>query len=120
MAGSVQFIEHKGRKILLIDFARCELEEIVDIIQKGKKLISAEPAGSLLTLTNVTETRNNSAVVRVMKEFTTFNKPFVKAGAVVGLDGLKKVVFEAIMKFSGRNLSVHEDIEQAKDWLTHQ
>ncbi len=120
MAGSVRFIEHKAKKILMIDFAGCELDEIVSIVQEGKRLIAAEPPKSVLTLTNVTETRNNSAVARVMKDFTAHNKPYVKAGAVVGLDGLKKVVFEAVMKFSGRNLAVYEHVEEAKDWLVEQ
>jgi len=120
MPGQVGFIEHKNKRILYIDFSNCELEDIVSIIGQSKQFISKESQGTVLTLTNVTDARNNAAVVRVLKEFTTFNRPFVKAGAVVGIDGLKKAVFEAIVKFSGRKLAVHEDVEKAKDWLVEQ
>lgn len=120
MAGSVKFIEHKGTRILLIVFARCEMEEIVAVVREGKKLIAAEPANSVLTLTDVTDARTNSAITRVLKEFTVHNKPYVKAGAVVGLDGLKKLIFDAVVAFSGRNLAAHDDIGKAKDWLAGQ
>lgn len=120
MAGNARFIEHKNKRILLIDFSRCELEEIVSIIREAKKLISMEPPASVLTLTNVTGTHNNAAVVRVMKDFTTFNRPYVKAAAVVGIEGLTKIVFDAILKFSGRTLVAHEDVDKAKDWLVEQ
>ena len=120
MAGNVKFIEHAGKRILMIDFSRCELDEIVTIVHEGKKLIATEAKNSVLTLTDVTNTRNNAAVVRVLKEYTTYNRPFVKAGAVVGLDGLKKVVFEAIMKFSRREFFVAQSIERAKEWLVKQ
>jgi hypothetical protein len=120
MAGSIGCVEYKGKRILSIDFTGCEMEEIVAVVQEGKKLIAAEPPNSVLTLTIVTGARTNSAVTRVMKEFTLHNKPYVKAGAVVGLDGLKSVIFDAVMKFSGRNLTAHEDIEKAKEWLIGQ
>jgi hypothetical protein len=38
----------------------------------------------------------------------------------VGLDGIRRVVFEAVTKFSGRNLVVFEDMDKAKDWLVTQ
>ena len=120
MAGSVKFIEHKGKRILLIDFSRCEMEEIVTVVREGKKLIAAEPHNSVLTLTLVTDARTNSAVTRVMMEFTAHNKPYVKAGTVVGLDGLKLLMFKAVTAFSGRNLAAHEDLEQAREWLVGQ
>ena len=55
-----------------------------------------------------------------MKEFVHANKPHVRAAAVVGIDGLKKIVYEAVMRFSGRNVPVFPDLETAKDWLVAQ
>ena len=55
-----------------------------------------------------------------MKDLTTHNKPYVKASAVVGVDGLKKVVFNAVQTVSGRHLSSFETADQAKAWLVSQ
>ena len=52
-----------------------------------------------------------------MKQFSAHNKPYVKAAAVVGITGLKKIIFGAVMAFSRRNLESFEDMEQAKRWL---
>lgn len=120
MADRLGFIEHKGKRILRIDLTGCELEETVVVVREGKKLIAAEPIGSLLTLTIVTGARANSASERVMKEFTAHNKPYVRAGAVVGLDRIRQAVFLAVIKFSGRNLGVFRNAEEAKEWLVAQ
>jgi hypothetical protein len=116
----VAFIDHQGTKILSLDFTGCELEQIVVVVQEAKRVIAAEPKNSLLTLTNVADAHTNAAVTLVMKEFTAHNKPFVKAAAVIGLDGFRRFVFEAVIKFSGRNLVVFDDLEKAKDWLAEQ
>jgi hypothetical protein len=52
-----------------------------------------------------------------MKEFTKHNKPYVKASAVVGISGIKKIIFHAVMLFSGRKIHACDTLEQAKDWL---
>jgi hypothetical protein len=41
----------------------------------------------------------------------------VKAAAVVGITGLKKIIFGAVMAFSKRNLASFDNVEQAKRWL---
>jgi hypothetical protein len=68
----------------------------------------------------VTDTRYNRDVIHALKEFANGNKPFVRAGAVIGIDGLKKIVYDAVMKFTGRNLPAFDDVEEAKDWLVEQ
>jgi len=116
----VEFIQHKGKEILRIDISRCELEEIIAVVASTKKLLSVKPQQSVLTLTNVTDAKYNPALNRVLKEFVLYNKPFVKAGAVVGVEGIRKVVFEAAIQFSGRAFHLSATEEEAKDWLVQQ
>jgi len=54
-------------------------------------------------------------VIEKLKESAGGNKPYVRASAVVGLDGLQKVVYNAVTLFSKRTLPVFDDIEKAKD-----
>jgi hypothetical protein len=116
----IRFITHQGKQILLLDFSGCEADEVLETIEEGKKVIRVHPQHSLLTLTNVEGTHYNMAITNAMQEFAHGNKPFVKAGAVIGISGLKKIVYDAVMKFSGRNLPAFDDIEKAKDWLSEQ
>ena len=116
----VKFITHKWRQILLVDFSHCSVDEALQIIHEAKEIIRSQPESSMLVLTDVTNGRYNLEVIERLKEFTAGNKPYVRASAVVGLDGLKKVVYNAVIMFSRRKISVFDDIEQAKDWLIHQ
>ena len=113
----VKYIFYKGRQILFLDFSGCSVEDFPIIIKEAEKLIRKEPENSVLTLTDVTGAKYNIGVTEKLKEFTKGNKPFVKAGAVVGLDALKKIIYNSVMHFSGRNLLAFNDIEKAKDWL---
>jgi hypothetical protein len=116
----VKHIVHNERQILFLDFSYCNVKDFPIIIEEAEKLIREEPQNSVLTLTDVTGARYNLEVIEALKEFVKCNKPFVKAGAVIGLDGLKRIIHNSIMYFSGRNLTAFDDIEKAKDWLAEQ
>ncbi len=116
----VQFIRHNGRDILFLDFSECKAGEVILVIDKATPVIAGQPEKSLLTLSDVSNARFDDSVTQRMKEFTAHNKPFVKAAAVVGITGLKKILFEAVMMFSKRKIHAFETVEQAKDWLAAQ
>ena len=116
----IRVIDYKGKEIVYLDFSDCNVNEVFEILEMAKKIIRIQPLNSVLTLTNVSGTKYNREVIQAMKEFANDNKPFVKAGAVVGIDGLKKIVYDAITRFSERNLPAFDDSEKAKDWLIRQ
>lgn len=113
----VQFIQHKGKKIMHINFADCKSDEVLTIIDQAKAAIRTQAKQSVLTLTDVTNTAFNSKVSDALKEFVVHNKPYVVASAVVGVTGLKQIIFNAVMKFSGRKLTAIDSLAEAKDWL---
>ena len=116
----IRFIQHKGAEILYIDFSGCQAAEIFPLVSQAKAIIALRPPQSLLTLTNVTNTQQNEAANQQMKSYTAHNKPYVKAAAVVGVEGLKKIVLDTIVLMSKRQIHPFETIEQAKDWLAEQ
>jgi len=117
MEEKIRFIQYEGKKILHLDFSRCKADEILNTITKAKKVIATHPERSLLTLTDVTDARFSDAVAQEMKAFTAHNRPYVRAAAVVGVTGLKRIIFEAVIAFSGRKISTFDSIEKAKQWL---
>ncbi len=113
----VKFINHGGRDILFLNFVDCSANDVLQIIDEAKHVIGTQPEGSLLTLTDVTNARFNEVVTERMKDFTTHNKPYVKAAAIIGISGIKKIIFEAVMMFSRRKIHIFNDINEAKVWL---
>jgi len=117
MTERVKFISHDSKEILFLDFSGCRPDEAFPVIDHAKKAIRTRPQGSVLTLTDVTDMRFDDKLTASMKEFTTHNKPYVKAAAVIGVHGLKKIIFEAVMLFSKRKLHAFDSMDQAKTWL---
>ncbi len=113
----VKFITHQETEILFLDFSNSEADEVLSTIEDAKRVISSRPEQSLLTLTDVTNARFNEAVGEGMKQLTAHNKPYVKAAAVVGITGLKRIIFGAVMTFSQRKIESFDDVEEAKKWL---
>ena len=48
------------------------------------------------------------------------NKPYVKAGTVVGIEGLQEDLYHLITHQSWRKLLPFHDIEAARDWQVEQ
>ena len=113
----VRFIRHNGSEILFLDFSKCSVQEARTVIDDATRVIKARPHQSILTLTDVTDIRFDADLSQRMKEFTVHNKPYVRAAAVIGVLGIKKILFEAVMLFSKRKLHAFNSAEEAKAWL---
>ncbi|MFC1770023.1 hypothetical protein ACFLZI_03100 [Nitrospirota bacterium] len=116
----VTFIKHKGVEILHLNFTSIPPEETFATVDEAKKVISQHPPKSLLTLTDVTDAQVTSDVSNSLRDFVNHNKPYVKAGAVLGVSGVKKVILNSIMRLTGRKLTAFSTMEEAVDWLSEQ
>jgi hypothetical protein len=112
--------KHKGNEIVVFDFAGKTIDQIVLIISEAKKQISAKPKESILALTDLSGMRFNSQITNAFKEFTAHNKPYIKASAIVGIEGLQKLAYNAVMSFSKRKIPIFQSHEQSMDWLVTQ
>ena len=116
----VQFIQHKGKQILHLNFTYAKPEEVVEASKAAMSVIAKQPAKSMRTLTDVTNMNFNTESTQALKELASHNAPYVMAGAVVGITGLKQIIYNAVIKFSGRNLVVFDTADLAKEWLVNQ
>lgn len=117
MQERVKFITHDGKEILAIDLSHASLAEVLAVVEYGRGIIAARPRNSLRTLTNVKGIRYRREMSEVLRDFALHNKPYVRAGAVVGLDGLKTIMFNFINRVTGRALRAIEDERAALEWL---
>ena len=120
MAG-ISFITHNGVKILYEDYSQSKPVEILALIEKSKAIISGQPQNSILALVNVKGSNFNLKVTTALKDFVKANTPYIKCSAVYGVEGLKEVIFNGILSFTGRkNLVLFKTLEEAKDFLANQ
>lgn len=117
MKERVNFIRHQGVEVLLIDWTDASAEEILAAIEQAKTVIASRPAKSVRTLTLVGGARIERRVTESLKEYVAHNKPYVLAGAVVGLNDLKTVIFNFINRVTGRSLRAVDSVEDGKSWL---
>lgn len=120
----VDVVEHKGKNIVILDFSKLDMldqkDELFSAIEEAKAYISRQLPNSLLTLTIAKELRFNKDLIETLKEFTAHNKPYVKAGAIIGIQGLQKIAYDMVMTFTRRNIPIFPTVEEAKDWLVQQ
>ena len=112
----------EGRNFMYIDFSNVmSNKEFVEHTAVVKPQIAKYPECSLYTITNIENVRLDSKSKRIVAEYMAHNKPYVKHGAVIGLDGIKKMFAQTIMKMSGRdNMHFVFTKEQAIDLLLKQ
>jgi hypothetical protein len=116
----INFVNHKGKRILLIDFTGRMPEDHAPIISNIRTHVSKEPKGSALTLIDATGMRLDVKMVQSLRVLADNNKPFVRASAVVGIGGPLGVLLDSVEKFSGRVFKRLDSREQALDWLSIQ
>jgi hypothetical protein len=120
MSERVRFITHRETPILAIDFSRLEPADVPAVIEQARSLIHKSPPQSLLTLTDVTELHFDHGVTEAMHRYADSNRPFVRAAALVGVTGLKQVIFNTVKRLTGRRLQAFDDVAAAKEWLLDQ
>jgi hypothetical protein len=119
--GRVRRLRKADHSIILIDVSSMLFgDEFKETLRMAGSMIRSEPEGSVLTLFDATDAHYSSDSLSLLKEFAAANKPYVKASAVVGMTGLKKIALQAVATFSGRVFKVHSTREKAIKWLSEQ
>jgi hypothetical protein len=119
-----EFIEHNGEKIFYLNFANMEKDAIPAYMEEAKQMLSSNSPASVLFLANVYKMGINKEIVKSFIGFFKFTKSYSKRTAVIGLDTMKKMAYEAVTVLSGRGnenirvFDVPNAEAKAKDWLT--
>ena len=92
-----------GKNFIYINFSGLATnDEFLAVIDAVKNAISKYPEKSLYTITNIENIRFDSNSKAIVAKYLEENKPYVKYGVVIGLDGIKKMLIQTVMKLSGR------------------
>jgi len=113
-----QQITYKGKVIHHIDFSNLsQISEIKGVVSESAGYIRSQPKGSVLTLTIITGMHFSNEIKEIFNDFIKGNKPYVRGGAVVGLSGLQQIVYNGLMRITGREIKSFSRDTDAKEWL---
>ncbi len=114
-------LEHQGKRIVFVDFSHTDFRGITQAIAEAEPLIAGQPPASVLCLVETFGTGFSFEISQAIKEFTLRNKPFMKMTAIVGLEGLQKIVLNSVIVFTKRkNLVTKGSRTDALDFLVAQ
>jgi predicted HAD superfamily phosphohydrolase YqeG len=120
--GHIEEFSADGKNIVYIDFSNTVLEnDFKVLIEQVKQVMPKYAEKSVCTITNMENVRFDSNIKDILVNYVEFNKPYVKYGAAIGMDGIKKKMVEGILKLGGRpNFHFCFTKEEALKWLRQQ
>ncbi len=116
----VRFINHKGKQILIADFTRCRPDEVETVTEEVRRVVTAQPEGSVLIMADFADAQFSRDAVTRLKEVTTYDRPYVKRAAWVHTGTLPKVLYDAIQTFSQRKFPTFATRDEALEFLTQE
>jgi len=111
-----------GRNFMHIDLSNLHNnDDVREIFEAALRRMEKYPAKSLYTITDIENILFDTVTKEIAGNGMKRNEPYVKYGSVIGLDGIKKIMVNAVCKFSGRNnMQFFYTREQAVAWLMQQ
>ena len=117
MEERIQFLTHKDKQLLLVDFSGCQPTEVMVISTAARKVITSQPKASVLVLVDMTGAQLDRDALTRMKETAVFDAPYVKKSAWVGTETIPETHFQALKTFSQRKFFAFPTRQQALEWL---
>jgi len=113
----IRFETHRGQRILLLDFAQCQPEEVAAIADRVPEVVTREPEGSVLALADFSGTEFTRDAVEHIKVATAIDRPHIKKAAWICAEKLPKALYDSVRSFSAREFPIFETQEEALDYL---
>lgn len=120
MKDRIRFIEHKGKKILSLNFSHATAPQMIPLLDKVKTTIAQQGPKSVLALADYTGAEIDHSVAMKIKEVLTLDRPFVKKSAWIGSEHIPHALMENFHFFSQRETVTFKTREDALDWLVEE
>jgi hypothetical protein len=117
MEERIRFIEHKGNKILLLDFSHATAPQMIPLLDQVKNAIGQQAPKSVLVLADFDGAEIDHTVAMKIKEVLTLDRPFVKRSAWIGSEHIPHALMENFHFFSQRETVTFKARKDALDWL---
>jgi hypothetical protein len=118
----VEEFTSEGKNFMYIDMSEIkEDKDFIKLMELTETLIAKYPEHSLYIIGNIENVRFDSRTAELTAEYLKKNEPYIKFTAMIGVDGIKKIMFSQIFKKIGRkNLLFAFTKEKAIELLSQQ
>jgi hypothetical protein len=113
----ITHVTHLGKQIVVIDFTGCAPGQYAAVIAEAERFVLKQPLQSVRALTIVEDVSFDMDTVKEMQHFVSATTPHLKGNAIVGVEGMKKIVWGGIKPFYKVPASLFPDAGAARDWL---
>jgi len=117
MDDRIHFVEHQGKKILILDFSGANAHQMQLLLEHVRVTVAQHARESLLTFADFTGAEVDHAVSMKIKEVLTLDRPFVKKTAWIGAEKIPHAFLDNFHNFSQRDIVTFKNREEALDWL---
>jgi hypothetical protein len=114
---SMEWITHHGKKILYIKYADMPLSDQLAQIDQATQALVDSGSHENLTLTDVIGMIVKEEFIEHSKEKGKISAQYTKKAAIVGIEGVRKILLQAVNAVSGNPRVPFPTVEEAKDWL---
>jgi hypothetical protein len=117
-----RFVEHKGRKVVLMDFSGLQsIEESLRHVEEARRFVAAQPkVKNLRVVVDVTDSAFDSSVIEALQRLADHDRPWVLVSATVGLSPIRTITNRLIAMKSHRRFGRFKDRGRALDWVAQQ
>jgi hypothetical protein len=116
----IRFIEHKGKRILLLDFSLATAPQMLPLLNQVRTTVAQQGPKSVLVLANYEGAEIDHKVAMKIKEVLTLDRPFVKKAAWLGTEHIPRALSENFHIFSQRETATFKTREEALEWLVRE
>ena len=113
----VSIVKHQGKDIVFTDYTHCKTpEETIRVVNEAEKFLLSYP-GKALVLVDVTGARGSKEYMERAKEVSKRVSHKVEKRAVVGITGLKMILFQGYTRIIKGNTRPFNSREEALAFL---
>jgi len=113
-----KIINYKGQNIFYMDFSNAKTrQEVTQIIEQSIAYIQSQPLASVVALTNMENIFFNTDVKNDFLNFLKGNKKHIKKSSLFGMSGLVRIMFNGLMRITGRDIRSFENMTDAQEFL---
>jgi hypothetical protein len=121
----VQWIKHMNNDIILISYKGIHdekeylkaIKEATEFSVRAGEGVKIKSPKSLLLLVDITDSVLTIKIVETLKASANQAKPYCRKMAVVGVDGIKKILLNSVNRFARMDIRAIDDMLEAQNWL---
>jgi hypothetical protein len=120
MENRIEQFEYEGKKFIYYDLSNLKNNaQFREFVEYAKKTVQKYPGDhSLFSITNIEGVVYDTETKAIMIDWISFNRPYIRQGAVIGIDGIKRIMVHAILELGDRNnMKFFRARDEAVKWL---